>query len=119
MNRKYVLAVLIAATISLAVSPVNSDTLTGSADLKAYYFDGSFGLLNPSDGKLWNMTVTGINASQISGNKVFNFLVQDHGTGSGWETLVIQVHVDFNGAGGHLLQSYDKGWCSRRATAST
>jgi hypothetical protein len=110
MRGKCILAILLIAVISAVVLPVNSDSITGSSDLKAYYFDGSYGLLNPSDGKLWNMTVTGINASGISGNKVLNFLVQDHGTGSGWETLAIQVHVDFNGAGGHLLQSYDKNW---------
>jgi parallel beta-helix repeat protein len=86
------------------------DSISGSAGLKAYYFDGSKGLLNPSDGNVWEMTVTNIDASLITGNKAFMFIVQDHGTGSGWESLIIQVHMNFYGAGGHLLQSFDNGW---------
>jgi parallel beta-helix repeat protein len=86
------------------------DSISGPAGLKAYYFDGSKGLLNPSDGNTWEMTVTNIDASLITGNKAFMFIVQDHGTGSGWESLIVQVHMNFYGAGGHLLQSFDNGW---------
>lgn len=86
------------------------DSISGPAGLKAYYFDGSKGLLNPSDGNTWEMTVTNIDASLITGNKAFMFIVQDQGTGSGWESLIIQVHMNFYGAGGHLLQSFDNGW---------
>jgi parallel beta-helix repeat protein len=88
----------------------SDDSISGPAGLKAYYFDGSKGLLNPSDGNIWEMTVTNIDASLITGNKAFMFIVQDYGTGSGWESVIIQVHMNFYGAGGHLLQSFDNGW---------
>jgi nitrous oxidase accessory protein NosD len=111
MREKIASAVVILTLLTmLLLSNVNPDSITGPGALNAYYFDGSKGLLDLTNGKVWALAITNINASQISGNKVFNFLVQDHGTGSGWESLVIQVHVDNYGAGGHLLQSYDNGW---------
>ena len=105
-------AVTVKQTVTnLAVpDPEDPDSISGPAGLKAYYFDGSKGLLNPSDGNVWEMSVTNIDASLITGNKAFMFIVQDHGTGSGWESLIIQVHMNFYGAGGHLLQSFDNGW---------
>jgi hypothetical protein len=54
------------------------------------------------------MTVTNIDISLLVAggwSKAFHFLVQDRGSGSGWEFVYIQVHKDFYGAGGHLFQS--------------
>ena len=95
------------------VAHASPDCVTGAGGLAAYYFDGSYGTLSPSGGQPWVMTLTDIDGSAVTGNKVYMLMIQDHGTGSGWESLPTQVHDDFYGAGGHLLQSDDKDWTVR------
>jgi hypothetical protein len=126
LKRWFMLAILVPVGCALAVAALPlffvagrhvaqaaPDCVSGPAGLAAYYFDGSQGTLNLSDGGTWVITLTGIDGSAVTGNKTYHLLVQDHGTGSGWETLPTQTHHDFYGAGGHLLQSDDNGWTVR------
>jgi len=126
LKRWFMLAILLPVGCALAVAALPlffvagrhvaqaaPDCVSGPAGLAAYYFDGSKGTLNLSDGRTWVITLTGIDGSAVTGNKTYHLLVQDHGTGSGWETLPTQTHHDFYGAGGHLLQSDDNGWTVR------
>lgn len=89
--------------------PIKADKITGPGSLASYYLDaqGQNGLLNLTDGQTWTLTVTNINASQITGNKLFQFFLQDYSQGSAAHMITIQVHVDYYGSGGHLFQSYE------------
>jgi len=97
------------------VAFASPDCVNGASGLAAYYFDvaNNKGTLNLSNGQPWVITLTDIDGSLVTGNRVYHLLIQDHGTGSGWETLPTQTHHDFYGAGGHLLQSDDNGWTVR------
>jgi hypothetical protein len=89
--------------------PIKADKITGPGSLASYYLDaqGQNGLLNLTDGQTWTLTVTNINASQITGNKMFQFFLQDYSQGSAAHMITIQVHVDYYGPGGDLFQSYE------------
>jgi len=108
MKNKLLVIIFVSVLFAGTLFPVFTDSISGPADTKAYYYDGTYGLLNPSDGKLWEMTVTNIDISSLTQggwSKAFQFMVQDYGSGSGWEFVYIQVHKDFYGPGGHLFQS--------------
>ena len=104
-NKLVAISMLIMLFASVMPLSVHADSISGPADTNWYYFDGSKGLLDLTDGKVWTLTVTNIDASGIGGNKVFQFFLND--AGAGWENIGIQVHMDFYGGGGHLLQLYD------------
>lgn len=113
-RKRYVTFLILVVLLTSLTSPklVRADEVTGSGDYKSYYFDEAAGIgyLNLTDGQTWTLTLTDINVSQITENKIFQFFIQDYGAGSGYEMLTIQVHADYYGPGGHLLQNYDKGW---------
>jgi hypothetical protein len=126
LKRWFMLAILLPVGCALAlaalplffvagrhVASAAPTCVNGPGGLAAYYFDGSKGTLNLSDGRTWVMTLTDIDGSGVTGNKTYHLLVQDQGYGSGWETLPTQTHHGFYGAGGHLLQSDDKDWTVR------
>ncbi len=118
MKRIRWLAIVVLAALPLLLggrgtASATPDCVNGPGGLAAYYFDGSKGTLNLSNGQPWVITLTDIDGSAVTGNQVYHLLVQDHGTGSGWETLPTQTHHGFYGAGGHLLQSDDKDWTVR------
>jgi len=90
---------------------LETDSVTGGAASVKYYFDGSSGILDLTAGnKEWALAVTNIDLSGLSAGGAFNINFGDEGTGSGWEKVHVQVHKDFYGAGGHLLQAYGKWW---------
>ena len=90
--------------------PVRADSVTGPGNMKSYYFDDfdQKGFLNVTDGQTWIFTVANINTSQLTGNRIFQFFIQDYG--AGWEMVTIQVHANYYGPGSYLFQNYDKGW---------
>lgn len=91
-------------------APASPDSITGAASEKKYYFDG-VGQLNLTAGnKVWALAVPDIDVSALSAGGAFNVSFGDEGSGSGWEKIHIQLHKDHTGAGGHLLQAYDKWW---------
>lgn len=76
-----------------------SVTLTGAAKY------------NVSDGNLWYINYWDINLDHdATGAQVLNLDFGDHSTGSGWEKFHIQIHEDYFGTNGHLLQGYSKWW---------
>lgn len=105
----FVTMLFLTSATSILIPMIFADSISGpggpepNPGTAPYYYDGSYGLLDPSDGYEWALMVTDIDASSITGNKVFHFVVQD--AGSGWESIYIQVHYDFYGSGGHLFQS--------------
>jgi hypothetical protein len=109
MKKLAMVLIAIALLAFFPALPVKADKITGSGNLKAYYFDdqGQQGLLNLTDGQTWTLTVANINASQITGNKMFEFFLQDYSQGGGTHMITIQVHVDYYGPGGHLFQSLE------------
>jgi hypothetical protein len=109
-ERYAILTIIIVSLLSSLHPSVKADSVTGSGDMNSYYFNDSTqkGYLNLTNGQTWTMSVTNINASQITGDKIFQFFTQDYG--AGWEMVTIQVHINYYGLGGHLFQSYDKGW---------
>ncbi len=94
------------------VTPASqTDSVTGAAASIKYYYDGSTGILDLTAGnREWALTVTDIDLSALSAGGAFNINFGDEGTGSGSEKVHVQVHKDFYGAGGHLLQAYGKWW---------
>lgn len=103
MKAKVSVVVTILLFLLASFLPVYADSISGPAGTAYYYYDGTYGTVNPSSALECTMTVTNIDISLLT--SVFHFLVQDRGGGSGWETVYIQVHEDFYGAGGHLFQS--------------
>jgi hypothetical protein len=108
---RYAILTIVIVTLLFSLHPsVKADSITGSGNINSYYFNDSAqkGYLNLTNGQTWTMSVTNINASQITGDRIFQFFIQDYG--AGWEMVTIQAHINYYGLGGHLFQSYDKGW---------
>lgn len=103
MKTEVSLAMVILLFLFASFLPVYADSISGPAGTAYYYYDGTYGTLDPSSAVKCTMTVTNVDVSLLT--SVFHFLAQDRGGGSGWEAVYIQVHKDFYGAGGHLFQS--------------
>ncbi len=104
---RFTLALVIALGSCLVLTgAARADSLTGG---KAnYYHDGSHGTLDLGGGTTWVLTWWDLDLTGFTG--ALNLVYGDDGSGSGWENFAIQIHAHHTGAGGHLLQAYDKWW---------
>ena len=95
----------------LRVLPPGIECLSGPGAVAAYYHDtvNDVGELYLSNGGTWTVDLLDVDVSLLTGNRQCSLLVQDHGAGSGGETLATVVIPDFGGAGAHRLESDDLG----------
>ncbi|MCP8310300.1 MAG: hypothetical protein L6N94_02225 [Candidatus Methylarchaceae archaeon HK01M] len=97
--------------VSISITPILAQSVSGPAGTYYWYRDHGKdrGHLNLSNGRVWIFTWSAIDDSSIvqgTSSKACQIFIQDRGSGSGWETIGIQIHIDFYGSGGHLLQFY-------------
>ncbi len=89
-----------------------SDTVTGAGSSAYYYYDSgsASGTLDLNGGTTWTVTIQGLDGSALTGDKIFDFIIENIEGGSSTVLLPLRVYLDNAGPGAHLFQSDDNGY---------
>ena len=102
-------------TIALLIPGfARADSISGSGASAYYYYDSGSGdgTLNLSGGSAWTITLRGIRPGAVTGDKIFDFIIENIEGHTSTVLLPLRVYLD-NTPGFHLLVSNDVGYVPR------
>ncbi|MFH1279650.1 MAG: FlgD immunoglobulin-like domain containing protein [Candidatus Eisenbacteria bacterium] len=105
MSRQVTIMVILALALVAAAPQVSyGDSITGG--YLRFFYDGTFGTLDLSDGNTHVITFPDLDFSGFTGT--FELYVGDRGPGTDFEKFAITIDAHSGGAGAHLLKAWDK-----------
>lgn len=104
-SRLLTIPVVLAIALVAAAPQVSfGDSISGS--YLRFFYDGTFGTLDLSDGNTHVITFPDLDFNSFTGT--FELYVGDRGPGTDFEKFAITIDTHNGGAGAHFLQAWDK-----------